>query len=325
MGSSHVLIMFPSCSRDPAFARLQTGKKPKPPMLKHASASQALAHRAAQKSCRHRMLQQGPINDDFNRTHVGRYGLAQALSKIHLPRQIGTDEKTDPTQLSHRIHTLFACTHTQTTRGRKSASHHPSVWPAPFFSGHLSPAQDHLCRLPGRGARSGGAAPRQPACLAGRPRPLPRGRVVAGARRPPPKRTLPGLGAGARPHGREPRPDTSDAPREPGTTLLSLHSAGRQGPQPPRALAELSPRAQGGEATRSPRKKERHLPYRQGCLPSSEVGGWSTNNASVSSNYVFSQEERQPRYGTSYSSHHVKKFPVATPRASAEKAPQSKI
>lgn len=76
MGSGHVLIMFPSQSRDPGFARLQTGergeeqnktehqnknqhayvKKPKtkptqhiqaPLMLKHAaSALQALAHQA---------------------------------------------------------------------------------------------------------------------------------------------------------------------------------------------------------------------------------------------------------------------------------------
>lgn len=54
MGSSHVLIMFPSCARDPAFARLQRGKKPKPQTWKHALASQA--HWAVEKC-----WQQDPI------------------------------------------------------------------------------------------------------------------------------------------------------------------------------------------------------------------------------------------------------------------------
>lgn len=102
------------------------------------------------------------------------------------------------------------------------------------------------------------------------------GRVVAGARRPPPKQTLPGLGAGARPHGGEPRPDTPDAPREPGTTLLSLHGAGRQGPQPPRALAELCPRAQGGEATRSQRTNDICPIAKAACLPLRSGGGVPT-------------------------------------------------
>lgn len=229
-------------------------------------------------------------------------------------------------QLSHRIHTLFACVYTQTTRGRKSASHHPSVWPAPFFSGHLSPAQDHLCRLPERGARSGGAAPRQPACLAGRLRPLPRGWGPGGGGGP----TAASQTNPARPRGWCPAPRRRAPGGHPGRPprarndppLPARHgSPGATASAGPCGALPQSPRRRGN--TKS--KNERHLPYRQGCLPSSEVGGWSTNKACVSRDHLFSQEERQLRYGTSYSSQHVKKFPVATPRASAEKASQSKI
>lgn len=172
-------------------------------------------------------------------------------------------------QLSHRIHTLFACVYTQTTRGRKSASHHPSVWPAPFFSGHLSPAQDHLCRLPERGARSGGAAPRQPACLAGCLRPLPRGRGPGGGGGP----TAASQTNPARPRGWCPAPRRRAPAGHPGRPPRARNDPplparrGRQGPQPPRALAELCPRAQGGEATRSQRTNDICPIAKAACLP----------------------------------------------------------
>lgn len=96
MGSSHVLIMFPSCSRDPA--RLQTGKNPKPLMLKHASALQALAHWVVQKSCWHQMLQQGPIMQILAMKLWVNIGTGQ-----HIPFKVW---KPNSNQLSHKIHSI---------------------------------------------------------------------------------------------------------------------------------------------------------------------------------------------------------------------------
>lgn len=67
----------------------QLGKKPKPPMWKHALASQP--HWAAEE-CWHQMLQQA-YNAGFSNKHVGSYRLIQAWSKMHLLRH----KTTNPT------------------------------------------------------------------------------------------------------------------------------------------------------------------------------------------------------------------------------------
>lgn len=90
MGSSRVLIIFPSCARDPTSARLPTGEKTKTTNVETRFGFSATL------GCRGMLAPNAPTgsyNAGFSNKHVGSYRLIQAWSKMHLLRH----KTTNPT------------------------------------------------------------------------------------------------------------------------------------------------------------------------------------------------------------------------------------